>query len=78
MTVVVRLAPVPEDAQASVVAATALGVRLTRMHPGTWDAELASWYVATSDSRNEEATAVAMRGLPGVYAAYVRPGAEPA
>ena len=78
MTVVVQLTPVPADAQAAVAAATALGVRLIPMHPGVRNAELATWYVATSDSNDEEGAAVALRKLSGVTAAYVRPGAEPA
>lgn len=78
MTVVVQLAAGPEDAQAAIAAAAALGVLLTPMHPGARNGELATWYVATSDSGDEQATAVALRGLAGVSAAHVRPGAEPA
>lgn len=78
MTVVVQLASGPEDAQAAIAAAAALGVLLTPMHPGARNAELATWYVATPDSGEAEATAAALGGLAGVSAAYVRPGAEPA
>jgi len=78
LTVVVQLAAGPEGAQAAIAAAAALGVHLSPMHPGVRDTELAAWYVATSDSDDEEGMAVALRGLAGVSAAYVRPDAEPA
>ncbi len=50
---------------------------------GQVDAGLATWCTTTSDpdhddGNDEVATALALRGLAGVSAAYVRPDAEPA
>jgi hypothetical protein len=59
--------------------ARAAGTTLAPQHPGTRDPELASWYVAeVADPAGAERLAVALRGTPGVEAAYVKPGDEPA
>ena len=65
-----------EDASALVHAA---GGTLVPQHPGTGDPELARWYVTeVADPAAAERLAGELRTAPGVEAAYVKPGAEPA
>jgi hypothetical protein len=55
------------------------GTALVPQHPGTRDPELAGWYVAEApDATAAEALAEALRRVPEVEAAYVKPADEPA
>ena len=51
-----------------------LGLRVTALHPGTPDAELARWFYAmVSDQEDLDTTLERLRGHPRVVAAYVKP-----
>jgi hypothetical protein len=55
------------------------GTALSPLHPGSRDPELARWYVTDVASAGAaEELARALVSLPGVEAAFVKPGDEPA
>jgi hypothetical protein len=62
-----------------IAAAQRAGATLVPQHPGTDDPELARWYVAeVEDPAAAQRLADELLGTPGVDAAYVKPGDEPA
>jgi hypothetical protein len=77
LTITIKLSTHPATAAEARASAASLGVEVSPAHPGTRDLELASWYVGTS-AGDERAAAEALRAVPGVEAAYVKPDAEPA
>lgn len=77
MTISIKLSAHLTTAAEALASAASLGVEVSPAHPGSQDPELSSWYVGTS-ADNEQAAAEALRAVPGVEAAYVKPDAEPA
>ena len=61
----------------AVTSAASLGIELEAMHPGSNDAEMRSWFIARG-SGDEADVVETVRTVPGVEAAYVKPGASPA
>jgi hypothetical protein len=58
--------------------ASGLGVNLRPVHPGSADANLASYFRTEVDDRlTAERIAAALRGSPAVESAYVKPAEEP-
>ena len=76
--VVVQLAKPESSTGSPFEAASSLGLKLERTHPGTRDQNLSRWYhVNVSTPTKVDSLLNELRKDPEVSAAFVKPAAEP-